>query len=318
MKAAPTADDLHRFLGLLDGENWEELAAMLTDDVELADELTATWLRGRDAVSAYLRASTGVVTEIVSTPSDLASRRLGDGTDLHTFHLRQRYLLDGQERRERLTGCAVFTHVDGRPRLALFQLGQSGVRTVSDGASERTRTGAETSVGSRVRRAREAAGFSLRALAERTGLSASSLSQVERSQADVSVAALTRIARAVGAGVGDLIGEDGAGAVGVGRSTFGLPEFGMSIEVCHAPVGARLEAGMVELHPDAPAYEPRDTSGERVVYVVDGALAILGVRPAVLHRGEAAHLRGGGYGLAAHGRRTVRFMSTHLPTEAAP
>jgi transcriptional regulator with XRE-family HTH domain len=317
MRTAPTAADLDRFLALLDGERWEELADMLADDVELADELTATWLRGRDAVAAYLRASTGVVTAIASTASDVASRVIGDATDLHTFELRQRYRLDGQERRERFTGCAIFRHGDGRARLVLLQLGQAGTTTRADEVTVEPGAGPARSVGTSVRQAREAAGLSLRALGEAAGLSASYLSQVERSRAELSVAGLTRIASAVGMPVAELLGDDAGGTVAVGRSTLRLPELGLTVQVAHAPAGARLEAGVIELLPDAPAHEPHDLTGERFVYVLDGVLAVLGPRATLVRSGEGVHLRGGAHRLAAHGRRPVRFLSTHLPGDAS-
>src|SRR4051794_6554109 len=50
----------------IEGENWDRLAERLHPDVQLADELTGDWLRGRDRVAAYLRAQAGIVTNVKS------------------------------------------------------------------------------------------------------------------------------------------------------------------------------------------------------------------------------------------------------------
>ena len=60
----------------------------------------------------------------------------------------------------------------------------------------------EAQLGKTVRRLREAAGLSLRALAEETGFSASFLSQVENGQASPSIASMERIATALGVTMG--------------------------------------------------------------------------------------------------------------------
>jgi transcriptional regulator with XRE-family HTH domain len=61
----------------------------------------------------------------------------------------------------------------------------------------------EANLGPCVRRLREAQQLSLRTLAERTGFSASFLSQVENSQASPSIASMERIAMALGVTLGE-------------------------------------------------------------------------------------------------------------------
>ena len=120
---------------VMETENRDELTALLADDVELAEnDLTATWLRGRDRVAAYLRAQTGIVTNITNTASDISPRTIGDRV-LVTFSLRQRYLLEGVTRRERLTGCAIFETDDGWPLLTLFHLGGGRLSRRANGRS---------------------------------------------------------------------------------------------------------------------------------------------------------------------------------------
>src|SRR5688572_33407883 len=70
--------------------------------------------------------------------------------------------------------------------------------------TEFSRTGmSEASLGPSVRRLREAQQLSLRTLAERTGFSASFLSQVENGQASPSISSMERIATALGVSLGE-------------------------------------------------------------------------------------------------------------------
>jgi SnoaL-like domain len=57
MKTVLAETALRQVLDVMETEDWDRLTSLLADDVELADELTATWLRGRDRVAAYLRTS---------------------------------------------------------------------------------------------------------------------------------------------------------------------------------------------------------------------------------------------------------------------
>ena len=196
MTIAMAETALARLLQLMDKEDWEQLVGMLADEVELADELTATWLRGRDRVAAYLRAQTGVVTDIHSNASDTAARRLGGDDVLVTFNLRQRYRLDGAERVEHTTGCAIFRNEGDQPVLTLLHLGETAHADDADGDFVQTTPDEPEAVGERIRALREATGLSLRALATASKLSASFLSQVERSQVDPSVSSLRRVAAA--------------------------------------------------------------------------------------------------------------------------
>ena len=70
----------------------------------------------------------------------------------------------------------------------------------------------EAELGITVRRLREAAGLSLRALAEETGFSASFLSQVENGQASPSIASMERIAVALGVTLGQFFDITGSTA----------------------------------------------------------------------------------------------------------
>lgn len=320
MTTATAETALRRFLELMDAEDWERLVAMLAEDVELADELTATWLRGRDRVSGYLRAQTGVVTEISSKPTEVATRSLGDEDILVTFNLRQLYRLDGVERRESLTGCAAFRIADEIPLLTLFHLGEAAS---AEPASDHGTANSEpepASLGDRIRARRESAALSLRALAATSGLSASFLSQVERSQVDASVSSLRRIAAALGTSPTDLLGDDADGVRTVRTGRFherartALHELGMTLETFPGLAAGQLQSWITELALDAPTFEARAAPGtERFVYVLNGSLAVITDATTLLEAGDGVHLAADiPYRLTARGNTGARFLSVQV------
>jgi transcriptional regulator with XRE-family HTH domain len=65
----------------------------------------------------------------------------------------------------------------------------------------------DTSVGGRVAKCREAAGFSQRELEEKTGISQSTLTRIERGEREVKMNELISIAWATGTTYGDLVGD---------------------------------------------------------------------------------------------------------------
>jgi transcriptional regulator with XRE-family HTH domain len=69
---------------------------------------------------------------------------------------------------------------------------------------------AETGVGERLRAIRQLRRRTLKAVADRAGVSESFLSQVERGKASASIASLTRIAAALGVAVSDLFEPNGS------------------------------------------------------------------------------------------------------------
>lgn len=314
MKTALAETALRQLLDVMENEDWDQLTTLLADDVELADELTATWLRGRDRVAAYLQAQTGIVTNITNVASDISSRTIGDRV-LVTFSLRQRYLLEGVTRRETLTGCAIFEADDRWPLLTLFHLGEA------DSSTDQTRETTHHAIGStpakplgaRIHERRSAAGLSLRALAARSGLSASFLSQLERSKADPNVSSLRQLANGLGTTIGDLLGDPTAQRST--RSRIDLRDLGMTIDVFLCDQPTSLDARVTELQPNAAASEPRVSSVERFVYVLDGTLAVTGSEPAILHAGEGAYLPAGRTRLQAHGNVAVRFLSIQTRAE---
>ena len=198
---------------------------------------------------------------------------------------------------------------NGWPLLTLFHLGEA------DSAAEQTGEVARPAVGStaakplgvRVRERRSAAGLSLRALAARSGLSASFLSQLERSKADPNLSSLRQLADGLGTTVGDLLG--GPTAQRSTRSRIDLRDLGMTIDVFLSDHPASLDARITELQPDAASTEPLVSSVERFVYVLEGTLAVTGSEPAILHAGDGAYLAAGRARVQAHGKLAARFLS---------
>ncbi len=144
-------------------------------------------------------------------------------------------------------------------------------------------------IGARVKALREASGLSLRDLAERSGVSAPMLSQVERGETSPTLTVATRIAAGLELRLSQLLRLDEQGAVTVvrasGRRRGGSARRGHRYEVLTSPQpGQRAELSRHELSPggstgavdDPPIHEPgsRETAlveQGTVVLVCDGA-----------------------------------------------
>lgn len=123
--ALPTAEEfLRQLFRTLDRGDFAAVAELLTDDVQLADELAGGWIRGRSGVSAYLMRQTGIVTDVRSQLSGVAASRLSEVVALVTFALRQDYRLGAEDRGEDLLGTALLDMTDPQaPNLRLLHLG---------------------------------------------------------------------------------------------------------------------------------------------------------------------------------------------------
>lgn len=327
---------LNEWLAAMDAEAWDTVADGLDDDVQLADELTTQWLRGRDRVGAYLRASQGIVTEIVSTPSALSVSELGSDSALVTFTLHQRYLLGGEPRNEHSTGCAAFSVRGERVTLSLFHL--APVRTATETADDLPEDGLPAPVtvpavpdaaiapavvddafvlGEEIRRRRTAARLSLRELAERTGLSASFLSQIERSRADLSVSSLRQVASGLGVDVVVLLGRQRDGSLsglreGLDgqRPRFFVRAAGVTVEGFRGFDDGRLEAYIVEPASGHGGEVIAGSDGEEFLYVIGGRVeVVLEQRSVVLEAGDGAHVRPGTpHRVTSAGQAPARYL----------
>ena len=291
-------------LGMLDAEAWDDLARHLDPDAELADELTGAWLRGQDRVSKYLRAQAGVVTEIASSPADMSVQAIGDDHAFVTFALRQSYALDGQALRQTMTGCMLFRFDGDVPMLRVLHFGLADDSATGQDGDEPPRPRSQAAegpspaptLGDELRRRRAATGLTLRGLAERTGLSASFLSQVERSIADPSVGSLRRIASGLGISVTALLAEEAHGQHGYRSvasselTSIYLADAGITIDAFPAPPGSQLRAYIASAD-DPPAARERVLPHEAFVYVLDGAVEFAaGDSGVTLEPGDGLHV----------------------------
>ena len=139
-------------------------------------------------------------------------------------------------------------------------------------------------VGPRVRALREAMGLSLRDLAERCGVSAPMLSQVERGETSPTLSIAGRIASGLDLSLSQLLRLDESGAVTVvrrdERRKGGSRSRGHGYEVLTPPIpGQRAEVSLHALDPgamtatadDPPMHEP---GARETAVVLEGALRL--------------------------------------------
>jgi XRE family transcriptional regulator, regulator of sulfur utilization len=140
-------------------------------------------------------------------------------------------------------------------------------------------------IGSRVRALREHMGLSLRGLAERTGVSAPMLSQVERGDTSPTLAVATRIAAGLELTLSQLLRLDEGEAVAIvrraERRSAGLGGDGHAYEIVTPPgPGQRAEVSVHALAPGTatggPADPPMHEPGSReTALVIEGAVRLL-------------------------------------------
>lgn len=170
----------------------------------------------------------------------------------------------------------------------LFQrdgLNAAGVRRVlSDELpeAESKQTGTQVSqqrIGEQIRRLRKQRGASLRDLAERTGLSPSYISSIERSLSNPSVASLQKLASALGTNMVKMLGSAEAGpdehvvVQPSERRTLDLSVPGVAIEQL-ALTETQLEPLLFRIEPGMGSEESYLHEGEEFLYVLTGTFEI--------------------------------------------
>jgi transcriptional regulator with XRE-family HTH domain len=160
----------------------------------------------------------------------------------------------------------------------------------------------ELKLGSTVRRLREATGLSLRAVAEKSGFSASFISQVENDQASPSIASMERIAGAFGLTLAEFFRElDGSGAT-AGHATEASEDTVRSewskARIAYLAPGnpnVRILPLLVTLDPGGSSgSRPFPAPSEEFALVLEGSVVLTTERSEqVLDAGHAATIRAG-------------------------
>jgi transcriptional regulator with XRE-family HTH domain len=158
----------------------------------------------------------------------------------------------------------------------------------------------EANLGPAVRRLRESQQLSLRTLAERTGFSASFLSQVENGQASPSISSMERIATALGVSLGEffqnaersllpVVRADNRMVLHSGWSNARLEALGPG------GTGGRLEPVLVTLQPGGSSGTRSYASGrEEFALVLEGTVTLtLNDSEQELASGDAVTIRAG-------------------------
>ncbi len=152
-----------------------------------------------------------------------------------------------------------------------------------------------SSIGERLKAAREQAGFTLDELASLTGLSKAHLSRLESAERQPSIAALLTFAAALRVPVGRLLGEDDNNSSTPLSVYPGGAEAhevaGLNVVACSGyPGSGALEALRMTISPERTPGTPARHHGEEWIYVVTGALVLdYDGRPYRVAAGSCAH-----------------------------
>ena len=135
------------------------------------------------------------------------------------------------------------------------------------------------SIGERIKALRQEQELTLAQLAEKSNLSASHLSQVERDKSTPSLMTLASIAQALEINLRDLFESEGD-QIYIARAADG-PEVAsdtspmMSLQLTSPNSSRRLEVDQLTLHPEAPCLEFEPYPGEVLGFVLDGSLDLI-------------------------------------------
>ena len=135
------------------------------------------------------------------------------------------------------------------------------------------------SIGDRIKNQRQKQDLTLAKLAEKSNLSASYLSQVERDKSTPSLMTLVSIAEALEINLRVLFESEGD-QIHTARATYGPEETNATSPVVRSQLtspdsGWNLEVDRLTLHPEAPCLEFQSHPGEVLGFVLEGTLLIV-------------------------------------------
>jgi transcriptional regulator with XRE-family HTH domain len=174
-------------------------------------------------------------------------------------------------------------------------------------------------LGSRMRARRQELGLSLRELAERVGLTASFLSQIERDLTSPSIESLRKISDALEVPIFHFLVEPDAKSPVVRcgeRALLELPGSNLTYELMTPDLNRKMEVFMAEREPGEEKITiPLRQETEEFIYILQGQLEIqLAEDVYLLGPGDSVYFDGSLLrSLVARGDTTLRFMSVVTP-----
>jgi transcriptional regulator with XRE-family HTH domain len=174
-------------------------------------------------------------------------------------------------------------------------------------------------LGNRLRARRQELGLSLRELAERVGLTASFLSQIERDLASPSIESLSKISDALDVPVFHFLLEPDIKSPVVRRderAKLRLPGSNLAYELMTPDLNRKMEVFMAEREPGEQKITiPLRQETEEFIYVLQGELEIqLAEEAYLLGPGDSVYFDGPLLRrLAARGDTTLRFITAITP-----
>ncbi|WP_284235547.1 cupin domain-containing protein [Mycobacterium antarcticum] len=233
-----------------------------------------------------------------------------------TFNFAQQYKLAGDPHHQHMTGCClVKTGESGWEMLAFHLGGANGYIPDSADDPQRVDHVAEPSPGSPKLQRRENVrtlgeivkanrirhDLTLRELAERCGLSASFLSQVERSLTDPSVGSIRQIAAGLNMTAAEIISETESGSPGVllarpgDRTVIAAPHTGGHLETFPAIPGVGLRSALLVFEPHVMMTASDGIHDhDEMIYVLSGSVEITAdALRVILVEGDGATVRAG-------------------------
>ncbi len=155
---------------------------------------------------------------------------------------------------------------------------------------------AEMNIGQRVQQFRKNKSMSLKDLAERTGLSQSMLSQLERGLANPSINTLKQVAEALDVALFEFFSEDASADDFIirpqQRKRLVLPEsMDVRYEFLTPDLGGSIEYCLMTLQPGALSGPYQNHKGEEVGYILQGSMTLeLENESRVLFQGDSLRL----------------------------
>jgi transcriptional regulator with XRE-family HTH domain len=144
-------------------------------------------------------------------------------------------------------------------------------------------------VGPRLRRLRDRRGFTLAVLAERTGVSVSTLSRLEAGRRRPTLEQLLPLARAYGVTLDDLVGAPATGDPRIALRPLAGVDGSVILPLTRRPGGIQAYKFVLTRKGASRKPDPRVHEGYEWVYVLNGSLRlVLGDQDLVLSAGEVA------------------------------